>query len=162
MKKIVLTTEQLDKISEYVKNEDETAVLNEISDDNRYRMEVKVDFNYSGLKYQGKEVDYITTPTITLSYLIDIEHRTWGIKSISLYDIQGPDEIDIDVSYFINDEYDTDEATVTLKPSWEGIDSEKESGSFIGLDSEIEIDLENDSEGNIVVSGMGIYEYTIS
>ena len=44
MKKIVLTTEQMDKISEYVSSEGETNELNEGMGDNECEMKCELDF----------------------------------------------------------------------------------------------------------------------
>ena len=164
MKKIVLTTEQLDKVTEYVKNEGQPSEMNEAIDDNRYEMNCKIDFNYGGLKFKGNEIEDISKPEIRVTYLIDVEHRSWGITSISLYDIQGPEEIELEIDYYPEGDEMSDYVTetITVKLPWDGIDTDKDdSASFIGLDEDIEIDLENDSEGNIVVTGMSVVEYSI-
>ena len=53
MKKIVLTTEQLNKVTEYVSNEDlNPSEINEAINDDRYEMKCKIDFNYPSDKKQ--------------------------------------------------------------------------------------------------------------
>ena len=101
MKKIVLTTEQMDKINEYVSSEGETNELNEGMGDNRYEMKCELDFIYSsGLTFKGQEIEDIENLEYTVSYLIDSEHRSWGIKSISVYDVQGPEELELYIQYY--------------------------------------------------------------
>lgn len=161
MKKIVLTTEQMNKISEYVQTEGSTESLNESLDNNRYEMECDVDLNYGGLKFQGNDVDDVNSSKIRVTYLIELEHRSWGIKSISLYDIKGPEELELEVYYYDGDKDDTLDTMVTVKLDWDGIDTDTHNGSFIGLDSDLEFDLENDSEGNIICTGISGVVYSI-
>ena len=85
MKKIILTTEQLNKITEHVSSQN----LNESINNDRYETECTIDFNYGGeLKYNGNEVELVECSyKVRVSYLIEMEHRSWGIKDVSLYDI---------------------------------------------------------------------------
>lgn len=166
MKKIALTTEQMEMISNYVKNEEVTENLSEASiNDEYYRQECKVYFYYNGLTFQGKEVGHINENKITLSFLIDIEHKSWGIKGISLYSITGPDELEIEMELFEEEGDDWRELTksTTIKLNWDDAEIETNTGSnMIGIDHDgLEIELENDSEGNVVVSKISVEAFTI-
>ena len=86
MTQIILTETQLKNL---------TKRLNEDSTDSKYRMECEVDLNYFGAKYKGLEIDDITTSKMTLTFDIDMEGRSWGIKDISVYNVQGPSEIEL-------------------------------------------------------------------
>lgn len=167
MKKIKLSEKQMKMISEFVLNETDSTeeVVNESLDNDRYVQECTVDFNFgSDLKFEGNEVSDIESIDMKVTFLIEVEHKSWGIKSIYLYDIQGPEEIDIylDVYEEGDDDFNPTEKTSTLKLEWGGVDIEDNSGQgMIGIDRNVEIDLENDSEGNIIVSKIIVQSFTI-
>lgn len=179
MKKIVLTTEQMNKVTEYVSTEDlGSTEINESTNDDRYEMKCKIDFNYaSDLKFNGQEIEDIGYGLeYTLSFRIDQEHRSWGIKDISVYDVQGPEELDVEVKYYSSTERDTGSAWgddtdygpllkekyIKLKVDWDSSNYEKEQSSgMVGIDEDIEMELVNDSEGNIVVKEIGITTLSI-
>ncbi|MDA8940796.1 hypothetical protein N9H34_01535 [bacterium] len=179
MKKIVLTTEQMDKISEYVSTEETTqGEINEGLNDDRYEMKCKIDFNYaSDLKFKGQEIEDIGYGLeYTLSFRIDQEHRSWGIKSMSVYDVQGPEELDVEVKYYSSTERDTGSAWgddtdygpllkeeyIKLKVDWDSTDYQNEEPKgMIGIDEDVEMELVNDSEGNIIVKEISVITYSI-
>jgi len=168
MKKVILTTEQMNKISEFVINEsDDTVELNEQADNDRYEMKCKFDFNYpSNLLYKGGEIDDIGYGAeYTLSFRIDQEHRSWGIKNISVYDVQGPEELEVEVVYYPQgSDQDSDSVTeyAMVKVDWDSInyDSEEPRG-MVGIDEDVEIELGNDSEGNFIVNEIRVITYSI-
>jgi hypothetical protein len=70
---------------------------------NRYERVVKVNVGIGGSpRYENMTLDDITTyySEMRLTYLIEQEHRSWGIKNISLYDIQGNDEIEVELHLY--------------------------------------------------------------
>jgi hypothetical protein len=59
------------------------------------------------------------TKKINVTYVIEQEHRSWGIKNISLYNIKGPESIDVEMTLYPegSDEPVTKEVTIPL--DWE-------------------------------------------
>lgn len=165
MKKIMVTNEQLEKINKFVSEENDSVALNESLNNDRYEQECVVDFNYgSNLTFEGNEVADIESTNMRVTFLIEVEHKSWGIKGIYLYDIQGYDEIDVylDVYEEGDDDFTPTSKRTKLKLEWDGVDVEDNSGQgMIGIDRNVEIDLENDSEGNIIVSRITVATFTI-
>ena len=92
MKKIVLTENQLKMVKKHVT---ESAVGNE-----RYGREVSVSVGTYGAKINGEDIDWAVCSDMKVTYLIEMEHRSWGIKDISLNSIKGPDSIEIEIEYY--------------------------------------------------------------
>ena len=115
---MIITETQLNKINDLisesqVKNVTNTLVKESI-DDNRYRREVKDSVRTnSSQKFKGMDINDINpySPQMEVSFDIDQEHRSWGIKDISLNSIKGPSSSDVEVEYFTNDsdDYRTEE-----------------------------------------------------
>lgn len=120
--------------------------------DDRYEMECRVDLTYLNTKYKGMQVDDAKAENIRVSFLIDIEGRSWGIKSMNVYDVQGPSELEISMECFDNvkDDYQTESVTVPL--DWDRVVMNKiDNLGHIGINNEIEVTISNDPKGNIVV-----------
>lgn len=146
MTKIILTESQLKALA---KN------LNEDSMNGKYRMECEVDVNYFGAKYKGLEIDDITTSNMTLTFDIDMEGRSWGIKDISVYNVQGPSEIEVEVVYYPEEGEDSVDETITIPINWENVDMQKDDElSYIGIGRDIQIDLTNNESGELVFDGV--------
>lgn len=126
-----------------------------------FMIETKVSFDYYGVKLKGFEIDDINKSTMWVNYLIDMEVREWGIKNLSIYNIKGPDELNIDVSYWPNND-EVKEAFITLKLNWDLVRVEKnESSGLISLGNEVEIALINDAEGNLIVKEIVVQTYGV-
>jgi len=126
---------------------------------NRYNREVNVTFNAYNATYKGKEINDILPMKVRLSYNIDIEGRSWGIKGISLYGITGPSEIEAEIEYFIDDD-NTDTVTIPMKLNWELAVTEIEKGmGGFSVGDEVEIELVNDAEGNLVIKEIKVPVY---
>ena len=146
--KMIITETQLNKINDLisesqVKNVTNTLVKESI-DDNRYRREVKVSVRTnSSQKFKGMDINDINpySPQMEVSFDIDQEHRSWGIKDISLNSIKGPSSIDVEVEYFTNDsdDYKTEEIEIPL--NWDNISIDKVSNGLITVGDEVEITL---------------------
>jgi hypothetical protein len=150
MKKILLTENQLDMIKKHV---------NEAIDDNRYERVVSVDIDHYGVKIDGNDIDWVTAPDIRLSYLIDSEHRSWGIKGITLYDIQGPSEIELSITPQLEDSQDIEK---TFQLNWENVEQEtQENEGVITIGNEIVIKLGNNENGEIIVESIHVPVYTL-
>ena len=146
MTQIIVTETQLKNL---------TRRLNEDSMDSKYRMECEVDLNYFGAKYKGLEIDDITTSNMTLTFDIDMEGRSWGIKDISVYNVQGPSEIEVEVVYYPEEGEDSVDETITIPINWENVDMQKDDElSYIGIGGNIQIDLTNNENGELVFDGV--------
>lgn len=137
MKKIVLTENQLDMVKKHV--------AEQVSDDdNLYRREVKVSIGVnSQQRYKGMEISDVIpySPKMELSFYIEQEHRSWGIKYISLNSITGPSSIPVEIECFSNDsdDYVTDEIEIPL--DWTKISLDKVSNGLITVGDEVDITL---------------------
>jgi hypothetical protein len=109
--------------------------------DNKYNREVFVKFYADkGVNFKGMEIDDIEPVKMRLYYDIDIESRSWGIKSILLYNITGPDEVETDFTYYTNENGDSETEYLKIKLDWEkALNVETESASeavTVGYDVE--------------------------
>ncbi len=146
MTKIIVTENQLKQL---------TKNLKEDASGGKYRMECKVDLNYYGAKFKGFDVDDISTSNMILTFDIDMEARSYGIKDISVYNVQGPSEIELEVLYFPNENEDSVDEVITLPLNWDNVEMEKDDElSHIGIGDMIQIDLINNENGELVVDGI--------
>ena len=134
--------------------------LSEGSVDDTYSREVKVVLNhYPNTTYKGMEINDMVAAPIRLSYLIDMDIKSWGVRGISLYNITGPSEIEVEVDFYLNDD-ETDEGVITLAIDWSQLKTDSSSGDgVITVGDEIEINLKNDEQGNLFVSDLEIVVY---
>jgi hypothetical protein len=151
MAKILVTENQLDMIKKSI---NEGAIGGD-----RYERPVKVDVRTYGTTINGNDIDWATCGNITLNYQIDMEHRSWGIKDISLYDIKGPSEIEIEITPQVED---AEDVYVTVPLDWENIEIEtQESEGVVTVGDEIEIQLGNNENGDIIVKSITVPVYTL-
>jgi hypothetical protein len=149
MTKIVITENQLKKL---------TRNLNEnyVDLNDTYKQECNVDLNYYGLKFKGYEINDVTTSNMVLTFLIDMSVKSYGIRDISVYGVKGPSEIELEVSYWLQEDgEDSTEETVVLPINWENVEmQEDETLGYIGISNLIQIDLGNNESGELVVDGV--------
>jgi hypothetical protein len=151
MKKIVLTENQLKMVKKQVT---EGAIGNE-----RYGRDVSVSVGTYGAKINGNDIDWAVCSDMKVTYLIEMEHRSWGIKGISLYSIQGPSEIELTITPQVEDADDID---ITVQLNWENVEEETQEGEgVITIGNEIEVSLGNDENGNIIVTSIHVPVYTL-
>lgn len=132
----------------------ESAVGNE-----RYGREVSVSVGTYGAKINGEDIDWAVCSNMKVTYLIEMEHRSWGIKGISLYSIQGPSEIELTITPQVEDADDID---ITVQLNWENVEEETQEGEgVITIGNEIEVSLGNDENGNIIVTSIHVPVYTL-
>lgn len=151
MKKIVLTENQLNTVKKHIS---EGAVGNE-----RYGRDVSVSVSTYGAKINGEDIDWAVCSDMKVTYLIEMEHRSWGVKGISLYSIQGPSEVELTVTPQVEDGEDIE---ITVQLNWENVEEETQEGEgVITIGNEIELSLGNDESGNIVVTSIHVPVYTL-
>ncbi len=136
------------------KHINESAVGNE-----RYGREVSVSVGTYGAKINGEDIDWAVCSDMKVTYLIEMEHRSWGIKGISLYSIQGPSEIELTITPQVEDADDID---ITVPLNWDNVEEETQEGEgVITIGNEIEVSLGNDENGNIIVTSIHVPVYTL-
>jgi len=168
MSKIILTQAQLKEITKRLAEEQlQTSEIaqNELEegadDDDTYTTECDVDFDYHGTNFKGHEINDITGYKIRLSYRIDVEARSWGIKNIILHGISGPSDYEMEVDYY-PDSDDSETETVNINLNWDEVEQDEESGQgVISVGQTITIHLGNDNEGNIICTGITVPVYTL-
>jgi len=158
MSKILITEKQLQNVKNQLIKEDV---------DNRYSREVEVDFYYNNVAFKGREIDGITSnEDVRLSFIIDMEVRSWGVKDIMLYGVSGPNTLNIKVDYYgeNSDEtrWDTESEDIDINLDWEKLETDSRNGEgVITIGDTLQITLANDENGNIVVESMDIDIYTL-
>lgn len=151
MKKIVLTENQLNMVKKHIS---ESSVGNE-----RYGREVSVYVETYNAKINGEDIDWAVCPNMRVTYLIDMEHRSWGIKGISLYSIQGPSEIELTITPQVEDGEDVE---IRVPLNWENVEEDTQEGEgVITIGDEISLVLGNDENGNIMVDTIQVPVYTL-
>jgi hypothetical protein len=153
MKKIILTESQLDMVKKSVDNNDE----------NRFRNEVTINIGGSGGTYNGLIVDDVRSYSnkMTLSYLIDINYRKWGIEDIYLHDIKGPSQIDVILECYQEGSDEMIEKDITVPLDWEKLYTESYGNpGQITIDDTVNITLYFRENNNIEVE-MSIDIYTL-
>lgn len=137
--------------------------------DDKYNTQVNVTFNTSKDFNFPYEINDINSTTTRVSFDIDVEYKSWGIKGIMLYNIQGPETIEAEIEYYGEDygknDYDDDlrTATIPVKLDWENaLRVENESGTgLVTIDNEIEITLAGSSESGFYAREIQILTYTL-
>jgi len=150
MAKFIITEKQYNTIKKNV---------NEDINNNRYEKRVRTDIETYGVKINGEDIDWAVSGELNLDYLIEMEHRSWGIKDVSLYDIQGPSEIEIEITPQVDD---AEDVILTLSYDWNNVEREVETGrGIITIGSEITIKLGNNENGDVIIESIHIPVYTI-
>jgi hypothetical protein len=129
--------------------------------DNQYNREVLVTFNTYNVNYKGREINDISQIKLRLYYSIEVEGRSWGFKDINLSNIIGPSDIEVELEYFV-DADNTDTISLPMKLNWEAVVKEVEKGmGVITIDDKVEVELVNDSEGNLLVKEIKVVVYAL-
>lgn len=132
--------------------------------DNRYNREVNVNFyTENNVNVNGSEIDDIAPIKMRLSYDIDIEARSWGIKDILLYGIVGPSEVETDFTYYVSEDGDTDSGYFKITLDWEkALSVETESGSgLISVADDIYIYVGGSVETGFFATKIEVVTYTL-
>lgn len=135
-----------------------------------YTKIVKVDIMSYWTKYKGQEILDVSVDELRINFEIDMEVREWGIKTLSIYNIIGYDEIEMEISYLYsrsqglipNDSGEEMEKTIKLPINWKMLkENELTGGGFISVGDVLNIDLGNDENGDIVIKNLEIDVFTI-
>jgi hypothetical protein len=151
--KLKITESQLNRIK---------SRLNEQEESNKYTRPVSPSFYLNNSTFKGMQIEEVLSSNFNVNYNIDIDARGWGIKDISLFNIVGPNEINVEVSFYPNDSDELKEEMVTLYLDWDKLKTEESKNKgAITIDEDIEIELFNDSDGNLLVKVISLTVYTI-
>lgn len=131
-----------------------------------YKLDCEVNVDYFGVKtYKGGEIEEITAPNINMTYQIDMEGRSYGIKSIMPYAPKGPSEITLTITYQdpnSEDSWDSLEDEITIPLNWDDVQEEESNQiSYIGYENLVTIVLKNDDQGNITLDGVVVYHHQV-
>lgn len=90
----------------------------EIGSENQYHVELKPDLFYKNINYKGNIDPDISCNPIKITFNIEMELKNYGVKSILIYNIKGPEEVEFFVRYY--DENDIEKGDdVTIKLNWQ-------------------------------------------
>jgi hypothetical protein len=135
--------------------------LNESISGKEYSYKVKLDINFDG-DYLGKEIVDISDVYVTLNYDIHVEFKQWGIGGIYFGDIVGPSEIEIEIEYAIDGDYDTKKIEVSVPFDWSKLEKEEITGSkSVSIGDKLEVYLSVNEDGIVFVKRMEIPIYTM-
>jgi len=158
MKKIILTEEQSKKLVDRLINEQSRSWRDLLNDDGRMHVEVDCSFYYHRATFKGGEIDSVSNNKMSVSFLLEPEWRSYGIKSISVYDIKGPEAVELWIEYFVEGKEDPEETTFDLKLDWENMlqTEDDESLGWFGISDDIEIELGNDPQGGLIATSINV------
>jgi len=164
MKKIILTEKQTKKLMDNVITEQVPSMrtteypINE----GRYHMQCRFDFQYNDdlVTYKGGEIDNIDYGYGDVTFLIDMQYETYGIKGIEITDLRGPKSIKTKIRYYSEGTSSNDEdwwekrveEDVIIPLDWKNlnIDNSGYKMNYFGVDKIIDVDVYPDGNGGIV------------
>jgi hypothetical protein len=153
---------QFKNVMETLKKEREVTEGATSDNDSKYRMECKVDLDHAGLSFLGNQVDDIITNNINVTFDIDMDGREWGIKGISVYNVKGPSELDLTVTYYPQGSDDNVDEDVTVALNWDDVEFEEmDNLGYIGIGRDIIISLKNDENGSFMVDKITVERTSI-
>jgi len=164
MKKLILTERQTQNLINKIVDEQVPAVRTTeyAIDDGRYRIRCRFDFQYNDEfhKYKNGEIDNIEYGFAEVSFLIDIQHETYGIKEIIITDIKGPSVIKTKIKYYPEGSSSEDEdwykkrqeEEITIPLNWKKLEVD-DSGykmNYYGLHKIIDVNIVPDGNGGLI------------
>lgn len=170
MKKIILTEQQTKKLMSKVVNEQVPATLapEYTIDDGRYHITCQFHFQYNDelVTYKGGEIDNIDHGSGDVSFILDINHETYGINGIEVKDIKGPKAIKTQIRYFPEGSSSNDEdwwkkrieEEVVIPLDWRKpqIDDSGYKMNYIGISKRIDVEIRPDTNGGLIGSQIEI------
>ncbi len=154
MKKLILTEKQATKLMDKILSE-------ELLDKNKYSQEVSCNIDYHRLTYNGNEIEWIPNVKFNVTFEIEMDGRSYGIKGISVFNFNGPQEIELSITYYPEGSEDPMDDTITVPIDWSNITTEEANIGWIGIDNEVELKLQNNERGELISGGLLIYVKSI-
>jgi len=153
---------QFKNVMETLKKEREVTEGSSFTNDSKYKMECKIDLDHAGLTFHSNEVDDITTSNINVTFDIDMDGREWGIKDISVYNVKGPEQLTLNVTYYPQGSDDNVDEEITIPLNWDDVEyDENDDLSYIGIGRDIIISLKNDQNGSFMVDKITVERTSI-
>jgi hypothetical protein len=154
---------QFKNVMETLKKEREVTEGATSGNDSKYGMECKIDFEHqSGLTYHGNEIDDIITSNINVTFDIDMDGRQWGIKDISVYNVKGPSELILTVTYYPQGSDDSVDEDVTISLNWDDVEYDENNNlGYIGVSRDVIISLKNDENGGFMLDKIIVERFSI-
>lgn len=168
MKKIILSEEQTQKLIDKIVKEQVPAVraTEYAVNDGRYHIKATADFNYHSEKtlYKGGQIDEIRDAKMDVSFLIDIQHETYGITEIKINDVKGPPKVQTIIAYYPwngqEDEFgdvDPVEEPIIFNLDWRKVKIEKYAGiEHFGIEDKIYITVVSDGHDGLLVKSIDV------
>jgi hypothetical protein len=167
MKKIVLSEQQVKKLMDNVINEQvpATRALEYTMNDGRYYQTCEFDVpagHDNMVKYQNGEIDDFYDGKGVISFLLEIDHQTYGIQNILIKDIKFPPTIDVTIRYYPEGHSSEDEdwhkvrkeEKIKLPINWKNTKLYKwDDGKHIkhlGISDKISVDVKPDGNGGLI------------
>lgn len=157
MKKLILKESQIERIMD--------KIISEQIEDDGYKREIKISLSPSyDSRYKGSEINEITpySDKITVSFIIEMEYKQWGINGVNLSSINGPSEIEAEISFYPNDSDDYVTETITIPLDWENsliINKENNTG-IITVGDELVVNV-SFNENNDITTEMELDIYSL-
>ena len=167
MKKIILSENQAEKLISNVIGEQvpATCALEYTMNDGRYYQKCEFDFDYDTndyLVYKGGNIEEIDYAYGNVSFQIEIQHETYGIKGIRIHDIRGPKEIKTKIAYYpAGVKYEDEDSyekkikeEVIIPLNWRNFEIDDEGGTYndmnyFGIHKRIDVKLDPDGKGGL-------------
>ena len=151
MKKIIITEEQSKRIMGKILSE-------QLAPEERYSQEVNCSFGYRNLTYKGYEIDWIPDVKFRVSFTIYLDAREYGIKDIGVMNVRGPEAIDVMVTYYPEGSEDPVEEEIVVNLNWDNVIVNNDADiRWIGIDHDIEMDLDQDQDGGFICGGILVH-----
>jgi len=151
MKKIIITEAQSKKIMGKILSE-------QLAPEERYSQEINCSFGYHGLTYKGHKIDWIEDVKFRVSFTIYVDAREYGIKDIGVMNVRGPEAIDVLVTYYPEGSDDPVEEDVVINLNWDDVKVDHDADiGWIGIDRDIEIDLDQTQDGGLICGGILVH-----
>lgn len=141
--KLIITEGQVERLKSVLKE----------GVDSRYNREISIEFDYYKARYKGLAINYIEPVKIRVSFDIEIEARSWGIKDIGISGISGPKSVEVLIQYYGENDEELEDWYV-FHLDWTKLVTTDEREGSITIGDVMEVSLGNDAEGRLLVTKM--------
>lgn len=151
--KIQISEAQLKSVKKLIKEE---------NNPNMFKDNVKLSFSYYDVTKDGAEINDISPIELEIGFEIGMSRRSWGYEYISLGSIRGPEQIEVEMSYYDENENEVED-TLSLNLNWADtiIENESNNRGTIGIYSDVEVILMNSESGEIIVKEIQLKTFGI-
>jgi len=135
--------------------------------EDKYNTQVEVSFLTSEDFNFPYEINDIISTNMRVSFDIDVEYKSWGIKGISLYNIQGPESVEAEIEFYGENYNENDDdiriETFSVKLDWEkALTVEEESGTgLVTINNQVQVTLAGNTETGFYAREIQLTSYTL-